>query len=647
MAEVDLPLFKLINSSRSTYGLRHQDFNKYQSHCSTRVHHLRKAAGLSQTVSSKNKKYAKKQVEQSNATTDKHLQILLYDAERHWAYSQQLRSLLDNPSTPPSTRQHSLRRLARSVSHAQSLAAITRSSSLPTTVSTQAQAEAYHLLLLGTLYFSKNHHEKGLATLSVAYSLLSKIAETSATAHEEALANEMIDDLEPMLRFCAYSLGRETAQGVSGVVHEAIENGEGQKLVTGWDDLIKALEGQGEGKEKEDVTIEWRGTIFPIRNAQLVEVVHKVKRALKSLQADKMVEDDKEGKGKKEVLGNRRMGVYDKALLTLGEAEDVARQLVEDNKVALSKTHSSRFETSSIPLTQAHSYILYQLLSVRTKRDLLLISTTSIKLQSRLQRILNREAQFVAKTQSKDPKKAATKMSKLKVRVLPGMVKVGEGVVRSLEQMRELESVESDGELAVLVEARIAFARASRCLHLSRTYALLSEFRSSLSLNARGKLYLRESRSALSTLSDNSHDGEQEKEDFSSHLLPLDEDAFASLAADLEKDYEEISRAWFEATGGVLENEADLPPISSLSLEDVQKREKERRPKFYDIAYSYVVAFDMDKIARKAGLKAGEVEEKEMEVDQGDEESEEEQEEQVQPQEQKRGGWGFGLFGRK
>ena len=43
-------------------------------------------------------------------------------------------------------------------------------------------------------------------------------------------------------------------------------------------------------------------------------------------------------------------------------------------------------------------------------------------------------------------------------------------------------------------------------------------------------------------------------------------------------------------------------PLAELDLAGVQRRVAKKAP-FYDVAFSYVVAFDLEAIARKAGLR--------------------------------------------
>lgn len=373
------------------------------------------------------------------------------------------------------------KRLSRAVMHASNLKDVAASPKLELSRAQQGQATAYWLYMKGSLAFEQGKHKDGLDALSVAHTLLTKLAETAETAQAEALANEVIDDIEPMLRFCAYKLEIDTSRGVSHIAEQTAST-ERTKLVDGYDSLVKGLEEEGNATKRESVALRWRGKDIPVRNAELVDVVIKVQRALKSLQADqelagaKSTSSGKKSKaktGRTEVLGARRMGTYDKALLILSDAENVARQLVEDNKIALSKSSSTRHETLSAPLQLAHACIVYHLLAVRTKRDLLLIADTSSKLSAREERIRNKDREYVARTGQRNEGLADKKIRRQCARVYPSLVKVYDGIVLSLEQMRDLEPVEQDGDLATLVEARNAAVLASRWVAESRLSARL------------------------------------------------------------------------------------------------------------------------------------------------------------------------------
>ncbi|GAA5824905.1 hypothetical protein JCM5353_002925 [Sporobolomyces roseus] len=655
--QLDFPLLKLVSTARSTYGLRHQDFARYKSHCTAKVHHLRKSTGLTQ-IAGRTKKYQRKDLTADKVTSDKHLQILLFDSERCWAQSQLLKAELGDPASPPSTKHHLAKRLNKATSHAHDLLDISQDPSISSRLSaTQlGQIQAYYHLLAGSLAFERSKHDQGLELLSIAYQILHELASTANSATDEALFNESMDEIEPMLRFCAYKLGKDTSSG-SAVIAKEVASDKLSTSVKGWDELKGRLEEEGKSEKKEQVEVRWRGEVVPVRNVELVGAAVKVQQVLSSLEKDQTsVKKGGEGSagkrkadGKKEVMGARRMGTYDKALLVLGEAEQIASQLVDDNKIALSKGHSARFEASSQPLNLFHSYIQYNLLSVRAKRDLLLIASTSSKLAAREAKARETEAAYVSRTETRDPSVVEDKIRRLRTKAYPGLVKVYDTVLLSLEGMRDMEAVARDDELATKVEARIEVVRAQRCLYISRAYALANQYSSSLALNARAKLYSRQSRSTALSLSSEldlaPEEGEGEH-DFIFDLLPLDQASFDTLDRELEADYERLGKEWFEATGGNVEEgeEADNLTVDELSLTEKGKG-KSKKPAFYDVAYNYVVAFDMEAIAKKAGLRGGE-EAGTMEVEEDSKVEEKKAEEEQQSTPSKRG-WGFGLFGRR
>ncbi|GAA6063103.1 hypothetical protein JCM10212_003301 [Sporobolomyces blumeae] len=667
--QLHFPVFHLVSTSRSTYGLRHQDYARYKSHCAAKVHHLRKSTGFTQTAG-RSRKYQRKDVTADKVTTDKHLQIILFDSERCWAQSQLLKAELEDPSCPPSTKHHLAKRLAKASANAHHLVELSRDPKLATRLSAShvGQIQAYYLVLTGTLEFERAKYEQGLETLSVAYEVLHELAATSTSATDEALVNEVMDEIEPILRFCAYKLGRDTSSGVAVIAKEVATN-KLSTTVSGWDDLKSRLEDEGKAGKKDPVEVTWRGQVVPVRNVELVSVAAQVQSVLESLEKDqsnsKRGGEGSAGKrkvdGKKEVMGARRMGTYDKALLVLGEAEHVASQLVDDNKIALSRGHSARFEASLKQITLFHSYVQYYLLSVRAKRDLLLIAATASKLSAREAKARQTEAAYVERTGARDPTVVEDKIRRLRTKTYPGLVKVFDTVLLSLEAIQDMDVVGQDDELATKVEARIEYVRAQRCLYQSRGYALAARYSSSLALNARAKIYSRQARSIAQTLSseldlDDDEDDSGRDPDFIADLLPLVPSAFDETDRQLEADHVCVSKEWFEATGGepndVGDDAADRLRVDALSLDpSSSSSSKSKKPAFYDVAYNYVVAFDMEAIAKKAGLR-GDVEEDVEEVEeeaQSEEASpvvEDKGEEEQQSTPSKRG-WGFGFFGRR
>jgi signal recognition particle subunit SRP68 len=101
-----------------------------------------------------------------------------------------------------------------------------------------------------------------------------------------------------------------------------------------------------------------------------------------------------------------------------------------------------------------HAFIIYQLLSRRIQRDLLLISTLLLSQDTatvhlvagakKISSILKPEAQQVDG------------------RLYPAVVKLLDTVLQSLNQMRSLSIVDESPDLASAVEARLSFSKGRR-----------------------------------------------------------------------------------------------------------------------------------------------------------------------------------------
>lgn len=150
--------------------------------------------------------------------------------------------------------------------------------------------------------------------------------------------------------------------------------------------------------------------------------------------------------------------------------------------------------------------------------------------------------------------------------------------------------------------------------------------------------------------------------DFVADRLPLDARSLDGLDSDLEVDYQRISSEWFAATGGHVGADEESLDMARLSLADGSLAGEDQRKKkvpFFDVAYNYVTAFDMDALAIKAGLRIPTAPERAAHDDTSSpvgsaEDAEDEEEEDVAPPPQEdaqptptKRGWGFGLFGRR
>ncbi|KAJ2036085.1 signal recognition particle subunit srp68, partial [Coemansia sp. S2] len=106
-APIEFGIFGYIHESRQTYGLRAQDYLRYRRFCAHRLRNVRSGVKLTQGTSTA---FRKKEVTVDMVKKPEHLEILLLQAERAWAFAMDLRELYSR-TEEPRQRYHLIRRL--------------------------------------------------------------------------------------------------------------------------------------------------------------------------------------------------------------------------------------------------------------------------------------------------------------------------------------------------------------------------------------------------------------------------------------------------------------------------------------------------------------------------------------------------------
>ncbi|KAG1889230.1 hypothetical protein F4604DRAFT_1915092 [Suillus subluteus] len=558
---------QLANEQRTAYGLRYNDFTRYRKHCANRTHRLRSSLKMTH---GKGREFKKLPPLSTDNIKDGHLELLLFESERAWAYSQDLvtQSLQPANEDQAGTLRHSATgRFRRAVhwstqllSHCQSLYASSRLSA-----EGLMQITIYTLILNGRFLRYRDNFEDAVIQLSVARHLLDELADRAVTSRDQALATVFADEIGPEIRYCAHELGRERAYDVDAIAAELSEKHRGE-IVEGCDTLIQKFRqegevtGKGEGRKKL-TTLMWEGQPVPVRNPELVDVLLRVQEAeAKITQSREPARaegvSDKGRKGKPGGHGSKKgVAAYDAILLALSDAEELARKLVE------AQQNSGSSSTSAAGTRDIHfvyAYIVYQLLSRRIQRDLLLVSAL----------LTSHRPQASAK-----PKK-----EHVDARLYPAVVKLLDTVIQSLAQMRNLSIVDESTDLASAVEARLTFTKARRCSYLAQCYVAVKKYAEALSLIQHATIYLRETRSTLSIFS------EDPISSGSPAYYPLTSSDLDALESTITQDGLTIKNEWFAYNGG--------------SIDADNKTYK--KPLFFDIALNYV-QLDMDRLQERAG----------------------------------------------
>lgn len=254
-----------------------------------------------------------------------HLQLILFSAERALAHSHELKSVLQRQPNA-ATRKDQISWLRRALKFSEQLHSIATSLSTSSDgnakvdIRTLAEVTIYHLSLRSELAFERSQWAETITDLAVRRRLLATLSDAARDSYDQALAAEFIDSYDPLIRFAAYKLGRAESHDIEGVVADIDEEMQQEALpgVAGLVDNLKAELGSAEmeaGRANlQDV--QFTGDKVEIRSAEIVKVMIKVQEVM----------------GKQKAKGKGMRG-WDRVLAVLGDAEAVARKLVDDHEV--------------------------------------------------------------------------------------------------------------------------------------------------------------------------------------------------------------------------------------------------------------------------------------------------------------------------
>ncbi|KAF5356225.1 hypothetical protein D9756_004322 [Leucocoprinus leucothites] len=572
MSTIQFHALHLANQQRNAYGLRYNDHARYRKHCTNRTHRLRSTLKMTH---GKGREFKKMPPITPEIIKEGHLELFLFEAERAWSYSQDLinQSLLPANQENAKTLRHSATgRFRRAVhwstqllSHCQSLYASSRLSA-----AALLQVTIYTVIINGRFLRYREEFEDAVVQLSVARSLLDDVAAAAQTSRDQALAVLFSDEIGPEIRYCAHELGRAKSYDVDGIVAELAPKFR-NSIVEDCDAIVEKLRSEGrdsaKGSQQQKLReLLWEEKPVPVRNPELVDVLLKVQDAEDKLASQTTGDSTADGtKLTREKQSKKGVAAYDAILSALSDAEDVTRKLVEAQQVSGGTSSGGTGGTRDIHFV--HAYIVYQLLSRRIQRDLLL---TSVLLASQ--------------NSSKDSKFTSVNPEQVDNRLYPAVVKLLETVVQSLDQMRTLSIVDDSPDLASALEARLTFTKARRCLFLAHCYTPLKKYAEALTLLQHASIHLRETSTTLSLLSSSLTSS------YNLNFFPLTLDAIKSLEDSLSHISLQYKRTWFSHNGG----------STTRHPKDYDK------PTFFNIALNYV-PLNMDQLMKRAGKEVSPV----------------------------------------
>ena len=426
----------LLNSERNAFGLRNKEYDRYKKHLSSKIHNLRKSTGLTHGGAKGGyKKPVEVSADAvsdvryiSSGRCSRQgselilsfiiysiLQLYLFEAERCLATANEHQALaLQQSENSSRHKREQISRLRKASSWSQQLVDLahhladkkftpSEGSNSFVDQKTLAEIHTYHLHILSTTAFVRAQYSSALPLFLTRRKVLYTLSENAQTSHEQALADLEIDGLKAVVRFSAYKLGRTRRAASADVdeVQEIADEFKDEDLEEVYPGLVKVLTdlkeeakqvqpGSGKGESSKTLhKITWEGKEVKVKSPEVVRALLKVQQHILSLQKS-FSRKPKTGEqapsvetefqwngvpaGRNDVRGGGIMKRYDRLLASLIEAESISRRQAAMDSTDSSDPIRGAGSSSSIGSIEfVHQWIVYLLLSWRTRRDMILI----------------------------------------------------------------------------------------------------------------------------------------------------------------------------------------------------------------------------------------------------------------------------------
>lgn len=220
---IDIPILESIKDLQTLHGVKYENYQRYRSYCSRRLHRLRRSLNVHQGVASSAKarhQRGRKLMDISNAMIleagekdpeygERMVLIPLCLAERAWSYAMQLKQ---ETSDQPRRRFHLVRRLKKAAEHAQRFEKLCHDPESPCTDRTKLEATAYTAYITGLYQVERENWAEAKNNLSKALSIYFKLS--VSIRKDEVLEHyrQRIDELRASLRYCTFNLSDEDSK---------------------------------------------------------------------------------------------------------------------------------------------------------------------------------------------------------------------------------------------------------------------------------------------------------------------------------------------------------------------------------------------------------------------------------------------------
>uniref|UniRef100_A0A0N4ZA52 Signal recognition particle subunit SRP68 n=1 Tax=Parastrongyloides trichosuri TaxID=131310 RepID=A0A0N4ZA52_PARTI len=551
-----LPLFetfsvlKNIKEAQQKHGLRHGDYNRYRIYCGHRIRRIRKKLNFTHNYKSIKKtksKWQEKEVTKDVVTDLGFVEIVMFDAERDWAYAQHLKHEMGD-NTLSRKKFHMRRKLKNAVYHSGVLEKIVKKNDRFDAVS-KLEVQAYHNYFNGILNFELQRWKLASDYFCTVKTIYEKLASVVKFPDMVQLYNSRCREVQPLLRICEYNLD-DNSSGVSDMMRLKI-NGSSE-VSKELDKLIDELQVKSIGDMESSVT--WATFTTPVAQIKIRQLVLQEKKLKEEIEGYELFEE--------------KLGVYEKFLQNL--REELGKLIDEKRKVPPSVAEDLRN-----PLVITIHYLEFLKYKISSERYLLMINNMKFGNMSR-----------TVKPQD--------------------FLRLYSSIIQNSYDIISIQGADEDKNITDAFSFKAQFYQAFKTFYMSQVYFQMNKTSESEALLMRSEERLKNLTKSLSSLRENQYVSERQNE--LDELQTLIDEARVTNKASLFSSALDISEDnnYKIPSGYINENPEKLYLFDTSEIEESSKNESglpivnfgvelqpmPAKPMFFDLALNHIKVDD-------------------------------------------------------
>ncbi|KAK4234672.1 signal recognition particle subunit SRP68 [Achaetomium macrosporum] len=448
-------------------ALLYGDYSTYRSQLSGKLLNCRKKLNIATKNRGKFHPRAPVTPEQI-AENHEYVYLQLLTAERAWAHAMSMKAShsADTKGVTSKARSHIVSRLGKAARTAEGLSEALSSPASGASPTDVLDARAYASLLRGAALFERQSWEPCLKSYAVCRIIYSALATSAKGDVFKDLLSETID---PSIRYAAYQAKIPRTQPIAAIARKAFDHADPQ-LVDRVKSVNPAVLEHGDpdarkGAEGAPTALVWRGREVKIEDATIAIAWAAVGTARSQL-AEKLASAGS--------LHPKDMaGAYDEILNASQDAVDATKQAIDELRAEGVTQGDPRMQSLQITRTAVN----YEMISWRIGRNRVLVGgSDGAKLEFGVPARRKRQAEESTAGRSKD-EAPGRQIARLKEKVV-----LYDGILQSLESIKELPGVANDQDLSGRLDATSQYFTALKCLAIARSHAIAGNAVNSLAL---------------------------------------------------------------------------------------------------------------------------------------------------------------------